>query len=369
MNTHQKSDRKFPYFSLWIGLSLGLSSTAFGHGCIAVSGGFCPLNLSNGLQEEVGYLQPGDWQAFGHYRWFRSSRHFIGDKEFRLPNQLGAEAINEAHYFELNLRRGITKRLSLALIVPFVHYSRSTVHEHDFTGRYTTSASGLGDMRLSAFYWLLDPQKKPKGNLALGIGPKFPTGAFDAKDTFHTAAGLVRKPVDQSIQPGDGGWGFTLELDGFYHLTDRIDTFFQGYYLFNPRNTNGVPTLIGYRNPFESVNSVSDQYVGQVGASYLIAPQWGLSLRLGARIEGVPVEDVIGASDGFRRPGYAVFVEPGISLSKGNWDMNLEVPIAVYRNRLKSVADRKLSALTGQDIHGDAAFADYLITASLSYNF
>jgi len=359
----------------WAALPTALTAllfvqTVFGHGCIAVSGGgFCPLDLGIGLTQESGYLQPGDWRAFGIYRWFRSDRHFIGDDEFTLPNERDHEAINEAHYFELNLQRALTERVSVALIVPFVLYTRSTVHEHQFTGRYKTSASGLGDMRLTAYYWLIDPSEDPKGNLALGFGPKFPTGEFDAKDTFYTYDGPVGLPVDQSIQPGDGGWGFSLELDAFYRLSETLNGYLQGYYLFNPGNTNGVDTLIGDRNPYEAVNSISDQYVSRLGLAYAVYPKWGLTLGLGGRIEGVPVRDAIGGSDGFRRPGYAVFIEPSLNIAKNEWNFTLEVPVAVYRNRLQSVADQKLSDLTGIYIHGDAAFADYLVTASLSYKF
>jgi hypothetical protein len=185
---------------------------------------------------ETGYLQPGQWRVSGNYRWFRSDRHYIGDKEFKLPKDRGHEAINEVHYFEIDLQRALTERLSVAVTVSFVQNTRSTYHEHDFTGRYKTSASGLGDVRLTGYYWLLDPSENPKGNIALGFGPKFPTGEYDAEDTSYTAAGPVNKPVDRSIQPG-GGWGFTLLLDAFRRLTETLNAYLQAYYLFIPERT------------------------------------------------------------------------------------------------------------------------------------
>ena len=78
-------------------------------------------------------------------------------------------------------------------------------------------------------------------------------------------------------------------------------------------------------------------------------------MGLGGRIEGVPVRDLIGKSDGFRRPGYAVSVEPSLSFSRGAHTFSLAVPVAVYRNRQRSVAD----LISGGA--GDAAFADYII--------
>jgi hypothetical protein len=44
------------------------------------------------------------------------------------------------------------------------------------------------------------------------------------------------RTVDQSIQPGDGGFGFNLELNAWHKLSKTFVAYFQGYYLFNPRN-------------------------------------------------------------------------------------------------------------------------------------
>ncbi|HEY9702126.1 MAG TPA: hypothetical protein V6C58_06755, partial [Allocoleopsis sp.] len=61
-----------------------------------------------------------------------------------------------------------------------------------------------------------------------------------------------------------------------------------------------------------------------------------------------------------------VSVEPGISSQFGNFNAALTVPYALYRNRVKSVYD--LADPTGQR-HGDAAFADYLVNATITYRF
>ena len=77
--------------------------------------------------------------------------------------------------------------------------------------------------------------------------------------------------------------------------------------------------------------------------------------EVGGRIEGVPVRDVIGGSDGFRRPGYAISVEPGVAYWAGRHLISLAVPIALYRNRTQSVPDEERNG------HGDAAFADWIL--------
>ena len=104
--------------------------------------------------------------------------------------------------------------------------------------------------------------------------------------------------------------------------------------------------------------------------SYVVLPSWGLSISLGARLEGVPVEDLLGDSDGFRRPGYTVSIEPGISMMKGRFSAALYAPVAMYRNREASVADERWGQITGLGtVPGDAAFADFVIMMSLGFRF
>ena len=45
------------------------------------------------------------------------------------------------------------------------------------------------------------------------------------------------------------------------------------------------------------------------------------------------------------------------------------MPIAVYRNRPQSVADKRTTADTGVYRHGDAAFADFFVTLGVSRRF
>ncbi|GAB4011369.1 hypothetical protein GCM10028808_24730 [Spirosoma migulaei] len=138
-----------------------------------------------------------------------------------------------------------------------------------------------------------------------------------------------------------------------------------GFYLFNPRETNGV-----LRNPTATsidlvtgTFSVADQFAARIGLSQSIKAIPGLAVMLGGRVEGVPAIDAFGGSSGFRRPGYIVSVEPGLSYMRHKTSIAASVPVAIYRNRIKSYADR-LDPLGVKQ--GDAAFADYLVSVSLS---
>jgi len=112
---------------------------------------------------------------------------------------------------------------------------------------------------------------------------------------------------------------------------------------------------------------VPDTRVGHTFALELTGEKTtsGLTLTLGGRLEGTPARDLIGESRGFRRPGFAVSVEPGIVFIKNGWSASVSAPVALYRNRERSVADE----LTGPTAHGDAAFADYMLLFSLGKAF
>jgi hypothetical protein len=92
-----------------------------------------------------------------------------------------------------------------------------------------------------------------------------------------------------------------------------------------------------------------------------------LMLSAGMRIEGIPAEDIIGGSNGFRRPGYLVAVEPVIAYKIKNTQIYLSTPYAVERNRTQSVPDKNRTRITGVYAQGDAAFADYSINIGASF--
>ena len=311
------------------------------------------------------YLQPGQIAATVSYRYQFSHRHFVGDQEQVARTLAGSEVQNGIHLFDLELTYALTHRLQLAVGVPYLIAERSVPFPDamgNVAGRYQTSAHGLGDVSLAGRLWLLDPLRFLRGNIALGLGLKIPTGDPGKLDLDPSQPSRA-SPVDQSIQLGDGGWGAAVDLQAFLQAW-RFTFYLSGLYLFNPRDTNGVAT--GRTEPGEEVMSVGDSYLAGAGAFFAIPKipaAHRLALKLGARVEGVPKRDALGGSDGFRRPGIAVSIDPGLSYAYQEWAFAVSVPVAVYRNRQASVAEE----MAGR--HGDAAFADYLILASVTRLF
>jgi hypothetical protein len=235
-------------------------------------------------------------------------------------------------------------------------------------GRETRSnTSGIGDVALTFHHLLRDPAEPRRANLSLGIGLELPTGEEAQTGTRTRIVGgkweKFSETADQSVQPGDGGYGIVLQASGYTMLGSSSVAASYGSltYIVAPERDNGVATF--RTAPGEEVMSITDQYVARLGAVLGPSSWKGLSVALGGRIEGIPVHDLVGSSEGFRRPGYMLSVEPSVSWVRGVHSLNLSVPLAVERNRERSVPDLRRGA------HGDAAFPDYLVIAGYSQRF
>jgi hypothetical protein len=308
------------------------------------------------------YTGPNRWQVSMSWRHQRSDRHFVGPEEQHERKEEASEVINHINLWELGVRYNASPQWSFSLGIPFLRAARSgPIRDSNRTviARSRVESESVGDVVLTARRLLFKPLTHPDGNVSFGLGVKAPTGDYDVEDQrLRLVDGQFvtdTTTVDQSIQPGDGGWGVLFDVQGFQRLGHTgLALYGSASYLANPRGTNGVPTFRNNRG--EEIMSVADQYVARVGASYGSASWKGFGASVGGRLEGVPVEDLFGSSDGFRRPGYAISAEPGLSYSRGPHTVSLAVPIALYRNRTRSVPDR---AISGR--HGDAAFADYIL--------
>jgi hypothetical protein len=215
--------------------------------------------------------------------------------------------------------------------------------------------------------WIWSPRKKTRGNVSIGLGLSTPTGRDNVHNNVDRFDGRGAQPtlLDYSIQPGVGGWGIVLQWQAFRVLGNEAAVFLSGNYVATPQSTTNVlrSTAAINAQTLTVYSSISDQYLLQAG----IAKPWkkvrGLTLTFGPRREGVPAKDLFGDSLGFRRPGYAVSLEPGFQYAHSKMMFTASVGKAIMRDRTRRVPDR----ITGG--HGDAAFADYVWLASYSYRF
>ena len=305
------------------------------------------------------YLEAGKWQALFFYRGYESEEHFQGKEPFPELDANGPR--NAQQLVTADVTWAASTRLNLSLSIP--------VFSNDFDVRrpppgggervwVPIAASGLGDVNLRGRYWVLDPNGSHAGdhNLGLSLGVKLPTGKEDRTDDYFGR----QVPVDVSIQTGDGSWGGLASLYAFQNAGPA--TFYaSGNYLFVPGNTTGVPTFFGsLNNPDNAVpNSAADQFSAQLGGSVTIVEKW-LIPSLAYRIEGVPISDLFGDSDGFRRPGVIGFIEPGLNFVFGRNLVGVTLAIRSYVNIKDSPTSVRVE---------DATVPKYMLTVGYSVQF
>ncbi|HLY42396.1 MAG TPA: hypothetical protein VKR52_14375 [Terracidiphilus sp.] len=349
-----------------ITLLIGMHPVAHAQGCVAAHS---PQPLISGLD-------PGSEASARHYagtnilhgltittgfRTYNSFRHYIGTV-YQVQRQINHNAVvNHVDLFELDLNYQLTPRFSAIASIPGLEATR---HSQSSPTNFYRSG-GIGDMTVGVQSWVWRPPTESHGNIAFSTQLKLPTGINDAKGTTITKSGVAQtEPFDESIQPGDGTWGFSVATEAYREFWWKTTGYFTGSWLFSPQDTTGVQTF--RPAPGEGVVSATDQYLWRGGFSRPVTGVRllrGLALSMGGRMEGVPVRDAFGKSDGFRRPGYVISIEPGMMYARGRYLFYASGPWAMERNRKISVTDLE------NGTHGDAAFADYTIIAGISRTF
>lgn len=383
-NTQKNAMKKY-ILSLLIVMTIYKNVQA--QGCVAIRtvGGLNTMEYSmqHGMMHDMQHdstlknLKEPNWDLNITGRYFKSFRHYSGTTENTNRVADGTDVRNFSRTVNITLLRKINAKWSIGLDVPLIYNERTSLYEHisNLKGspRFSTFSQGVGDIRVSAYRWIIAPKPGGKGNLMGGIGLKLPTGNYKATDVFHTSLTATREgPVDQSIQLGDGGWGLSLELNGFREINSTWSLYSNAYYLINPRGNNGVSTARGGTPTAAAVKytsdvmSVPDQYLLRAGTNWT---KNALTLSLGARFECIPASDLIGDDTGFRRPGSVLAVEPGANYRYKQFNFYVYAPVALRRERTQSYPDILRTRDTGVFARGDAAFADYSLNFGVGYRF
>jgi len=324
----------------------------------------CVVARSNGEtggpESEGGYLMPGEFDFGIGYRHQFSFEHYVGDSVERnsaglTRTQLGTQVENKINLENVNLTYQLTERFSVTANVPVMSASRHTNDTDTFQ-----LSHGIGDTSFLFSGWLWNPKENKRGNMQIGFGLQIPTGNDDVISNING------KPTvdDYSIQPGSGGYGIIMQWAAYKNVP-FAQLYFNGSYLATPQNTNGIlRSATAANQPLTEYNSISDQYLLEAGIAAPIKKISGLTLTFGPRFEGVPANDLIGSSLGFRRPGFALSIEPGFQYYRNGNVFTFSIAKAMYRDRTRSAPDDLLGVYTG-----DAAFANYVWLASYSFRF
>ncbi len=315
-----------------------------------------PVNLGG---EGQAYQPKNEWQLTLAYRRLVSNEWFVGTSENSAKAPGGQSPVFRIHTAVADVAYSISDRYRVRLSVPFSSGSLSRVWPDKAI--HEQSAKGIGDVSVMGEGWILTPRTHEKGNIALAVGLKIPTGSHKIGSQFYAAQGAVSFPADQTIQPGDGGWGVLLQSRAFRHLTERAFGYAFASYMVSPKARSDVEWMPNSGQFW----SVPDVYSARLGGAFSVLPDHGLTMSLGARIDGIPVHDLIGGGDDdtIKRTAYVVFADPGLSYSRGSGIFTLSVPYRVAVNRQKSVFERRTNGLNA------GGFAKHLVFASYTRRF
>lgn len=330
------------------------ASSAQAQGCIVFRQTSPMFGTTGAVDQEV-----GGWTLTFTTRSSIADKHYNGTVRQIQREREGTYVVNRQNSLTANLAYQLTPRISLNAALPFVEASWGIPSPR--TGgpaaRANGNARGIGDVTALARMSVLSPTTHRSWNIQVGGGLKLPTGENAATDVYpdNTGNNNVERYVDISVHPGDGGWGVIFDLQG-YKAMGRFTAFGSSSWLANPRNTGTASrgNLKGTLTP-TNVNTVSDQFAFRLGTSVGITHS--ISASIAWRAEGVPRYDLLGRSDGFRRPGVEMYWEPGISYMAGSHSFSFNLPIGYYFNRFRN-------PYTGNP--GDSTFPEYVAIATYS---
>ena len=286
------------------------ANLAWGQGCIVARSSEPEM----GPESQGGYLQPGDFEATIGYRHQFSFIHFVGPVKQSYRQQLGTQVENKINLENINLTYQVTSRFSVTASVPVLFASRRSNSSYS-----TQTSSGIGDSSIVAQSWLWNPRRARRGNLAIGLGLSIPTGPDDVTNNLISSPGKspVNTPVDYSIQPGQGSWGMVFEAQAFRAVGQSVFYADANYLATQGGYNNVLRSATALSQPLTAYNAIQDQYLFEAGVSHPVSRIKGLTLTFGPRDEGVPAKDIIGNNLGFRRPGFAISLMPGLIYARG----------------------------------------------------
>lgn len=313
--------------------------------------------LSPSLGGNSGFVRARHWELGAALRRLSADQWFVGSGVRESAAPFGKPLLLNIYSLDATFTYGVTDRVSVTLTVPF---SRGTHSRFYADGkRHTVKAAGLGDTSGIANVWLRRPSSESSGNVALGLGLKTASGNNGVVDNYFLADGAVTKnPVDQSIQLGDGGVGVIFQVQAYRRLAGSASGYLYGWYLLTPREKTAVAS------PLAGVSlSVPDVYSVRSGISTALSRRHGISASLGPRIDGIPQRDFVGGSNGFRRPGYSLYLDPGVVVTAGHTTWSVNVPVRVHQDFQRSLADIERGSAGGGDL------AKYLVLIGYTVRF
>jgi hypothetical protein len=327
---------------------------AYGQGCMPLR--FTSPNFGG---QQSPYFQAREWQIGIAVRRVATNRFYVGTQEDPTKAPGGQPLYLRLNSADVSFTYATSERLSVTLVVPMSHSTGSSVYPD--LQRHQVSSTGIGDINVTGNLWLGTPAVHLKGNVLVGFGIKAPTGHNDVLGNTYDAQGNVSEvTLTQALQLGDGGWAVPLQIQAFRQILPRGSVYFSSFYSVSlTQHTDVLFT------PENRLWAAPDVYSLRTGFSYGIKAEPSVSISLGGRMDGTMVSDLVGGrTDYYRKPGYTMYVDPGIALQSGPMQFTLNVPVRVRHNYMSMLINN------AQTVRGGAGGVnDYVIYAGFSRRF
>ncbi len=237
------------------------------------------------------------------------------------------------HSALLEITYGLTNKISLTSLFSFTNQRR--IISSSIGSENLLSSSGIGDILLLAKYEIISQNLLEQRQLALGFGPKIPSGASDVSQNG------ILLPAD--IQPGSGTWDFVLwsyYSEGFMPNLP-LNIFVTASYKLNAANKRFSNSDAGYK--------FGNEFVSSFGAGYRTDTIFDYSLSLRFRTTD---SDQFDKQNVPNTGGYWLYVIPGLNLKvTDKFTTRLSGQIPLYRN-----------------LKGTQLTTTYTLSASFFYN-
>jgi hypothetical protein len=280
------------------------------------------------------YLQKGEWQFSGSLNRYATDELFRAYDYVPTPNPV----IEGGDTLDLQANYGLTRRLNLTVDIPIVLWSHwSTVIAGT---RYDAKAHGLSDTVFGGRFWLLNPKKHAKENLALGLALRLPTGNSNYLVPYPDSKGqnITFRPVHPAIQVGSGATGLRLSVQGFRAFR-HFSVSGTGLYVFSLKEQNNTLAFGAALNPAGpqavAANvrylSTPDSYLFNGSVASPIPYLKGMAATLGGKIAGVPTWNAVTSTIGYRQPGYIVTMDPGLAWNTSFASYFISMPLRMHQ--------------------------------------
>jgi len=157
------------------------STYSYSQGCVMIRNieGFGQFNLLNNS------FSNSEWQVSVTSRYYKSYKNYFEGEDLTPAKE--NQIVNKVFSMDVTVTRLLKNGWSLDFSLPYTDGSRTSNGEHGGanTPRYTTRATGIGDVRFTVHKWLLKPTMTQRGNIQLGFGVKLPNGDYKYQDYFH----------------------------------------------------------------------------------------------------------------------------------------------------------------------------------------